>query len=147
MSDHRHEQGRPGVEEVQEAEERDQRGALKEPLKELCTGGILECVLDVQLEHDVFRVRFEDKLREAAGGEAAVGAANAKLKSVLRTSPVIALSHVIMLQQTASLVTTVPPAIGRQPLSALGGQQASWPACSLAHAPAAHRRGQGRRVP
>ena len=40
-------------------------------------------MFDVQLERDVLRVRFEDKLREAAGGEAAVGAANAKLKSVL----------------------------------------------------------------
>ena len=94
--DHRHhragarahnEQGRPGVEEVQEAEERDQRGALKEPLKELCTGGILECVLDVQLEHDVFRVRFEDKLREAAGGEAAVGAECQTEARARRTSP------------------------------------------------------------
>jgi hypothetical protein len=45
-------------------------------------------MFDVQLEHDVLRVRFEDKLREAAGGEAAVGAANAKLTPVLRrTSP------------------------------------------------------------
>ena len=71
------------VEEVQEAEERDQRCALKEPLEELCTGGVLECMFDVQLEHDVLRDCFEDKLREAAGGEAAVGAANAKLKPVL----------------------------------------------------------------
>ena len=130
------------VEEVQEAEERDQRCALKEPLEELCTGGILECVFDVQLERDVLRVRFEDKLREAAGGEAAVGAANAILKPVLGER-VTALLHVSMLQQTASLVTTVPPAGSRPQL--WEGQQASWPACSLAHAPAAHRRGQGRR--
>ena len=59
--------------EDRDDDERDQGGALKEPLKEFCTGGSLECMFDVQLEHDVLRVRFEDKLREAAGSEAAVG--------------------------------------------------------------------------
>ena len=44
-------------------------------------------MFDVQLEHDVLRVRFEDKLREAAGGEAAVGAANATQALARQTSP------------------------------------------------------------